>query len=168
MLRLAQTVTLGAACERFGITLPAAVIAAQSAHNQNAELEGWWLFCVPLMELLRVPFDHAADAYTSGDETALPDLVQLAQVRDILTEVVDPPTLQRRSEGGQEFERTCRVLDVGAVFSAEHVLPNVTFAGKARHTPAWFAAARNLTGCRIRWMTPADQLTMDQHLPVVP
>jgi hypothetical protein len=168
MLQFAETFTLDAACRTCGITVPTAVVTAQAAHNQSAELDAWFCFCVPLMELLRMPFDHAADAYTGGDETALPDVVYLAQVRDILTEVVDPPTLQPRTEGGREFERTCRVLDVGDVIGAEHLLPNVTFAGKTRHTPAWFAAARNLTGCRIRWMTPADQVAMDKRLPVVP
>jgi hypothetical protein len=168
MLEYRQTYAMARWCEHYGIALPDYLVAARLTHDEAAELGAWMSFSLSLMERLRVPFDTAATTYTAGDATALPTLCALGAVRDLLAEAWHPPTLKGRSEGnGIEWERALRVLDVGDVILAEKLLPIVT-RGTTRLEPAWFAAVLSLSGVKIKWQTPADQLAMDERLPVYP
>jgi hypothetical protein len=176
MLEYRFTYALAGVCEEYGISLPDYLVAARLTHDQPAELAAWMRFSRPLMEALRAPFDIAATAYTGGDATALPTLCALGQIRDLLAEGWPPPPTQandltamrvRSQADGGEFERSIRVLDVGSVIMAESLLPCAT-RGTTRLSPAWFAAVLNLSGVKIKWQTPADQVAMDWRLPVYP
>jgi hypothetical protein len=168
MLEYRQTYALSGAAETYGVTLPADLVAARLAQDKPAELAAWARFSRPLMEALRVPFDTAATAYMGGDQRSLPTLCALGVVRDLLAEGWPPPTLQVRSQAdGGEFERSIRVLDVGSVLCAERLLPCAT-RGTTRLQPDWFAAALSISGVKIKWQTPTDQVAMDARLPVTP
>jgi hypothetical protein len=178
MLEYRQTYALVGVCEQYGISLPDYLVAARLTHDQPTELAAWMRFSRPLMEALRAPFDTAATAHMGGDQTALPTLCALGQIRDLLAEGWPPPitnngdvtALRVRSQAdGGEFEKSIRVLDVGSVIMAESLLPCAT-RGTTRLSPAWFAAVLSLSinGLRIKWQTPTDQVAMDWRLPVTP
>jgi hypothetical protein len=174
MLEYRQTYALVGVCEQYGINMPDYLVAARLTHDQPTEMGAWMRASRPIMEALRAPFDTAANAFMMGDQGSLPALCSLGQIRDLLAEGWPPPitnmhdvtTLQVRSQAdGGEFERSTRVLDVGGVIMAERLLPCAT-RGTTRLSPAWFEAALTISGLKIKWQTPIDQVAMDWRLPV--
>jgi hypothetical protein len=169
MLEYRFTYALLGACEQYAISLPDYLVAARLTHDQPTELAAWMRASRPIMEGLRGPFDTAATAYMGGDQGSLPALCALGQIRDLLAEGWPPPltnngdvtTLQVRSQAdGGEFEKSIRVLDVGSVLLAERLLPDAT-RGTTRLSPEWFAAVLNISGLKIKWQTPTDQVAQD-------
>jgi hypothetical protein len=82
----------------------------------------------------------------------------LAETRDILAKV------HKATTRTDMLETNTRIIDV---VSARHALYLVTNATRnlGRYGADWFEVVRGMDGVTIRWMTPADQVAMDNVLP---